>query len=154
MIAAHVRRLFSNLTIYRHLRRWLLMLCLGADFIKTSTGKEGVNATLPVSLVMVRAIRDYYHLTKQKVICNYFAIFVLMIYLYLLFLFIFLCLWDKDWSCTSQMHPCTYGCWIFFYNNRLPAISLLFFLVKKSPFKWAHTKIICPCSTRGLIQEI
>jgi deoxyribose-phosphate aldolase len=31
----------------------------GADFIKTSTGKEGVNATLPVSLVMVRAIRDY-----------------------------------------------------------------------------------------------
>jgi deoxyribose-phosphate aldolase len=31
----------------------------GADFIKTSTGKEGVNATLPVSLVMLRAIRDY-----------------------------------------------------------------------------------------------
>ncbi len=31
----------------------------GADFIKTSTGKEGVNATLPVSLVMARAIRDY-----------------------------------------------------------------------------------------------
>ena len=31
----------------------------GADFIKTSTGKESVNATLPVSLVMVRAIRDY-----------------------------------------------------------------------------------------------
>jgi len=31
----------------------------GADFIKTSTGKEDVNATLPVSLVMVRAIRDY-----------------------------------------------------------------------------------------------
>lgn len=31
----------------------------GADFIKTSTGKEEVNATLPVSLVMVRAIRDY-----------------------------------------------------------------------------------------------
>ena len=31
----------------------------GADFIKTSTGKEPVNATLPVSLVMVRAIRDY-----------------------------------------------------------------------------------------------
>ena len=32
----------------------------GADFIKTSTGKEGVNATLDVSLVMVRAIRDYH----------------------------------------------------------------------------------------------
>ncbi len=31
----------------------------GADFIKTSTGKEDVNATLPVSLVMCRAIRDY-----------------------------------------------------------------------------------------------
>ncbi len=31
----------------------------GADFIKTSTGKEGVNATLPVSLVMLRAIREY-----------------------------------------------------------------------------------------------
>lgn len=32
----------------------------GADFIKTSTGKEAVNATLPVSLVMIRAIRDYH----------------------------------------------------------------------------------------------
>ncbi|MDF2143154.1 deoxyribose-phosphate aldolase [Paenirhodobacter sp. CAU 1674] len=31
----------------------------GADFIKTSTGKEAVNATLPVSLTMVRALRDY-----------------------------------------------------------------------------------------------
>ncbi|PCJ76359.1 MAG: deoxyribose-phosphate aldolase [Rhodobacteraceae bacterium] len=31
----------------------------GADFIKTSTGKESVNATLPVSLVMIRALRDY-----------------------------------------------------------------------------------------------
>jgi deoxyribose-phosphate aldolase len=31
----------------------------GADFIKTSTGKEDINATLPVSLVMVRALRDY-----------------------------------------------------------------------------------------------
>lgn len=35
----------------------------GADFIKTSTGKEGVNATLPVSLTMVRALRDYRDLT-------------------------------------------------------------------------------------------
>jgi deoxyribose-phosphate aldolase len=35
----------------------------GADFIKTSTGKEDVNATLPVSLVMVRAIREYRELT-------------------------------------------------------------------------------------------
>ncbi len=39
----------------------------GADFIKTSTGKEGVNATLPVSLVMVRAIRDYGMETGFKV---------------------------------------------------------------------------------------
>lgn len=41
------------------------MVCMmaGADFIKTSTGKESVNATLPVSLVMVRAIRDYYERT-------------------------------------------------------------------------------------------
>jgi deoxyribose-phosphate aldolase len=31
----------------------------GADFIKTSTGKEEINATLPVSLVMARALRDY-----------------------------------------------------------------------------------------------
>jgi deoxyribose-phosphate aldolase len=34
----------------------------GADFIKTSTGKEDVNATLPVSLTMVRALRDYHDL--------------------------------------------------------------------------------------------
>ena len=39
----------------------------GADFIKTSTGKEGVNATIPVSLVMARAIRDYYERTQYKV---------------------------------------------------------------------------------------
>ena len=39
----------------------------GADFIKTSTGKEGVNATLPVSLTMVRALRDYGALTGQKI---------------------------------------------------------------------------------------
>jgi deoxyribose-phosphate aldolase len=37
---------------------WVAMMA-GADFIKTSTGKESVNATLDVSLVMVRAIRDY-----------------------------------------------------------------------------------------------
>jgi deoxyribose-phosphate aldolase len=35
----------------------------GADFIKTSTGKEAVNATLPVTLVMLRAIRDYHDRT-------------------------------------------------------------------------------------------
>ena len=39
----------------------------GADFIKTSTGKEPVNATLPVSLVMVRALRDYGEQTGHAV---------------------------------------------------------------------------------------
>jgi deoxyribose-phosphate aldolase len=39
----------------------------GSDFIKTSTGKEAVNATLPVSLVMIRAIREYQELTGFKV---------------------------------------------------------------------------------------
>ncbi len=39
----------------------------GADFIKTSTGKEDVNATLPVSLTMVRALRDYGELTGHEI---------------------------------------------------------------------------------------
>jgi deoxyribose-phosphate aldolase len=39
----------------------------GADFIKTSTGKEEVNATLPVSLIMVRALRDYHDLTGHLI---------------------------------------------------------------------------------------
>ncbi|MEL6915180.1 MAG: deoxyribose-phosphate aldolase [Pseudomonadota bacterium] len=45
------------------------MVCMmaGADFIKTSTGKEAVNATLPVSLVMIRAIRDYHARTGYRV---------------------------------------------------------------------------------------
>ena len=37
----------------------LVALMAGSDFVKTSTGMEGVNATLPVSLTMVRAVRDY-----------------------------------------------------------------------------------------------
>ncbi|MEW6982990.1 deoxyribose-phosphate aldolase [Colwelliaceae bacterium 6471] len=45
---------------------WVCMMA-GADFIKTSTGKEPVNATLPVSLVMVRAIREYFELTGIKI---------------------------------------------------------------------------------------
>ncbi|HEX5003798.1 MAG TPA: deoxyribose-phosphate aldolase [Gemmatimonadales bacterium] len=40
-------------------RASLVAMMAGADFIKTSTGKEPVNATLPVGLVMVRAIREY-----------------------------------------------------------------------------------------------
>jgi deoxyribose-phosphate aldolase len=39
----------------------------GADFIKTSTGKESVNATPPVTLVMLRAIRDYHARTGWRV---------------------------------------------------------------------------------------
>lgn len=39
----------------------------GSDFIKTSTGMEGINATLPVSLVMIRQIRDFYERTGIKV---------------------------------------------------------------------------------------
>ena len=45
---------------------WVCMQA-GSDFIKTSTGKESVNATLPVSLVMVRAIRDFHRLTGYRV---------------------------------------------------------------------------------------
>ncbi|MFY9745664.1 MAG: deoxyribose-phosphate aldolase [Acidobacteriaceae bacterium] len=45
---------------------WVAMMA-GADFIKTSTGKEAVNATLPVSLTMVRAIRDYADRTGMAV---------------------------------------------------------------------------------------
>jgi len=45
---------------------WVCMMA-GADFIKTSTGKEGVNATLDVSLVMVRAIREFHEETGHLV---------------------------------------------------------------------------------------
>jgi deoxyribose-phosphate aldolase len=48
---------------------WVAMMA-GADFIKTSTGKESVNATLDVSLVMVRAIRDYADATGHTVGCK------------------------------------------------------------------------------------
>lgn len=45
----------------------LVCMMAGADFIKTSTGKESVNATLPVSLTMIRAIRDYHQRTGYRV---------------------------------------------------------------------------------------
>ncbi|MBA3445868.1 MAG: deoxyribose-phosphate aldolase [Gemmatimonadales bacterium] len=48
-------------------RASLVCMMAGADFIKTSTGKESVNATLPVGLVMARAIRDYRERTGQFV---------------------------------------------------------------------------------------
>lgn len=45
----------------------VVAMMAGADFIKTSTGKESVNATLPVSIVMVRAIREYAQQTGMAV---------------------------------------------------------------------------------------
>jgi deoxyribose-phosphate aldolase len=47
------------LTLRNVARASLVAMMGGVDFIKTSTGKESINATLPVSLVMVRAIREY-----------------------------------------------------------------------------------------------
>ena len=45
----------------------LVCMMAGADFIKTSTGKESINAVLPVGLTMVRALRDYYEQTGYRV---------------------------------------------------------------------------------------
>ncbi len=60
--AAHLKAILATgeLQTLENVARasWVAMMA-GADFIKTSTGKEAVNATLDVSLVMVRAIRDY-----------------------------------------------------------------------------------------------
>jgi len=43
----------------------MIAMMAGSDFIKTSTGKEAVNATLPVGLVMIRAIQDFHRLTGR-----------------------------------------------------------------------------------------
>jgi deoxyribose-phosphate aldolase len=45
---------------------WVCMMA-GADFIKTSTGKESSNATLPVALTMVRCIRDFHEQTGFQI---------------------------------------------------------------------------------------
>jgi len=45
---------------------WVCMMA-GSDFIKTSTGKEGVNATIPVALTMARTIREYHERTGFQV---------------------------------------------------------------------------------------
>ncbi|KAJ8880525.1 hypothetical protein PR048_016995 [Dryococelus australis] len=45
----------------------LVAMMAGSDFIKTSTGKEAVNATLPVGIVMCRAIRDFHQRVGYKV---------------------------------------------------------------------------------------
>ena len=60
---AHVKAILAtgDLVTLENVARasWVCMMA-GADFIKTSTGKEGVNATLPVALTMTRAIREYF----------------------------------------------------------------------------------------------
>ncbi len=48
-------------------RASMVSMMAGGDFIKTSTGMEAINATLPVSLIMVRAVRDYLEATGLKV---------------------------------------------------------------------------------------
>jgi deoxyribose-phosphate aldolase len=48
-------------------RASMIAMYAGADFIKTSTGKVGTNATLPVTLVMLEAIRDFHHETGKKI---------------------------------------------------------------------------------------
>jgi deoxyribose-phosphate aldolase len=55
------------LTLRNVARASVVAMMAGADFIKTSTGKEATNATLPVSLVMVRAIREYAQQTGMAV---------------------------------------------------------------------------------------
>ena len=48
-------------------RASIVCMMAGADFIKTSTGKENINSTLPVTLTMLRQIRDYYEETGYHV---------------------------------------------------------------------------------------
>ena len=67
---AHVKAILATgeLGSLRNVARAsLVCMMAGADFIKTSTGKEAVNATLPVTLVMIRAIRDYFDRTSYRV---------------------------------------------------------------------------------------
>jgi len=68
--AAHMKVILGTgdlLTLRNVARASYVAMMAGADFIKTSTGKEPTNATLPVSLVMVRAIRDYAQQTGMAV---------------------------------------------------------------------------------------
>ncbi len=68
--AAHMKVILGTgdlLTFRSVARASYVAMMAGADFIKTSTGKEATNATLPVSLVMVRAIRDYAQETGMAV---------------------------------------------------------------------------------------
>jgi deoxyribose-phosphate aldolase len=67
---AHLKVIFETgeLVTYDNVRRacWLAMLA-GADFIKTSTGKVSPAATMPVTLVMLEAVRDWHTLTGSRV---------------------------------------------------------------------------------------
>ena len=67
---AHMKSILATgelATLGNVARASMVAMMAGSDFIKTSTGKEGVNATLPFSLVMVRMIRDYYQLTGYAI---------------------------------------------------------------------------------------
>ena len=67
---AHMKAILAtgDLKTLRNVKRAsLVCMMAGADFIKTSTGKESVNATLPVSLIMARAIREYAQMSGYKV---------------------------------------------------------------------------------------
>ena len=67
---AHVKAILATgeLGSLRNVARAsLICMMAGADFIKTSTGKESVNATLPVSLVMIRAIREFHQRTGYRI---------------------------------------------------------------------------------------
>jgi len=67
---AHIKTILATgeLGTLRNVARASLVCMMGgADFIKTSTGKESVNATLPVGLVMARAIRDYQERTSYLI---------------------------------------------------------------------------------------
>lgn len=67
---AHLKVILETgeLSSYDTVRRasWLAMLA-GADFIKTSTGKVAVNATPPVTLLMLQAVRDFHQATGRRV---------------------------------------------------------------------------------------
>lgn len=67
---AHMKAILATgelATLGNVARASLVAMQAGADFIKTSTGKEPVNATLPFALVMVRAIREYFEQTGYAV---------------------------------------------------------------------------------------
>lgn len=67
---AHLKSILATgeLPTYRDIyKASLVCMMAGSDFVKTSTGKEKVNAILPVGLIMCRSVRDYYERTGYKV---------------------------------------------------------------------------------------